>query len=94
MENYYLDYNDQNFNSTLNKYEFKGNNDKSHIYQQPRQLLVRNLISKNTIYDSILLYHSLGSGKCHALNTPIMMFDGSIKMVQDIKNLISHQIQM
>jgi len=85
MENYYLDYSNSNFNSTLNKYEFQNTDEKSHIYQHPRQLLVRNLISKNTIYDSILLYHQLGTGKCHALNTPIIMFDGSIKMVQDIK---------
>ena len=26
-----------------------------------------------------------GFGKCHGINTPIMMYDGSIKMVQDIK---------
>ena len=25
-----------------------------------------------------------GFGKCHAINTPILMFDGTIKMVQDI----------
>ncbi len=27
---------------------------------------------------------SAGSGKCHALNTPILMYDGSIKLVQDV----------
>lgn len=26
-----------------------------------------------------------GQGKCHALNTPILMYNGSIKLVQDIK---------
>jgi hypothetical protein len=26
-----------------------------------------------------------GAGKCHGINTPIIMFDGSIKMIQDIK---------
>ncbi len=31
------------------------------------------------------LLASPGAGKCHGKNTPILMFDGSIKMVQDIK---------
>lgn len=53
-------YNDINF---LEKYEFQEMPKKRHIYQQPRQLLLRNMISKNTIYDNILLYHSLGTGK-------------------------------
>ena len=33
----------------------------------------------------MLAWHSTGSGKCHAIDTPILMYDGSIKMVQDIK---------
>lgn len=53
-------YNDINL---LEKYEFQEMSKKRHIYQQPRQLLLRNMISKNTIYDNILLYHSLGTGK-------------------------------
>jgi superfamily II DNA or RNA helicase len=32
----------------------------------------------------ILLYHSVGSGKCMAVDTPVMMFDGSIKKIQDV----------
>jgi hypothetical protein len=32
----------------------------------------------------LLVYHSTGSGKCHSKDTPILMYDGSIKMVQDI----------
>ena len=68
MENY-IDYNDPHFNKMLNKYEFKDIPNKSFVYQHPRQLLVRNLISTNTIYDSILLYHSLGVGKtCAAIS--------------------------
>lgn len=35
-------------------------------------------------FKSILLYHRIGSGKCFQKNTPILMFDGSIKMVQDV----------
>lgn len=34
--------------------------------------------------NGLLLYHSIGSGKCHGINTPIMMFDGTTKIVQDI----------
>lgn len=33
----------------------------------------------------ILLYHSVGSGKCMEINTPILMYDGTIKKIQDIK---------
>ncbi len=33
----------------------------------------------------MLLSHSVGTGKCHARNTPIIMYDGSVKMVQDIQ---------
>lgn len=32
-----------------------------------------------------LIEADCGAGKCHGFNTPILMFDGSIKMVQDIK---------
>ena len=36
-------------------------------------------------YRGLLLYHGLGSGKCHRKDTPIMLYDGKIKKVQDIK---------
>ena len=36
-------------------------------------------------YKGLLLYHKLGSGKCHKKNTPILLHNGEIKMVQDIK---------
>jgi hypothetical protein len=32
----------------------------------------------------LLAWHSTGSGKCHAKDTPILMYDGSVKMVQDV----------
>ncbi len=35
-------------------------------------------------FKGLLLYHRLGSGKCFSRDTPIMMFDGSIKKVQNI----------
>jgi DNA polymerase III delta prime subunit len=39
---------------------------------------------------NLLLYGPKGSGKCHAIDTPILMYDGSIKMVQDI--LVGEQL--
>ncbi len=32
----------------------------------------------------ILLYHSVGSGKCMDKNTPILMYNGKIKLIKDI----------
>ena len=42
---------------------------------------------KNPNYTTtaIGLYGNKGLGKCHGIDTPILMFSGSIKMVQDIK---------
>jgi hypothetical protein len=50
----------------------------------PNQKLIKNFISPLTPYRSLLIYHSVGVGKCHAYDTPILMHDGSIKLVQDI----------
>jgi superfamily II DNA or RNA helicase len=61
----------------ISKYEFtqtnvkKDENDKytKDIYHQPHQTFLRNWISKNTIYDNILIYHGLGTGKtCVAIS--------------------------
>jgi hypothetical protein len=49
------------------------------------QKIVRDYMNLYTPYRGLLLYHGLGSGKCHAKNTPIMMSDGTIKLVQDIQ---------
>lgn len=51
----------------------------------PNQKFIKTFISPLTPYNSLLLYHGVGVGKCHAKDTPIIMFDGTIKMVQDIK---------
>ena len=50
----------------------------------PHQAFTRNFMSFQTPYNSLLLYHGLGTGKCHAKGTPIMMYDGNIKLVEDI----------
>lgn len=49
------------------------------------QRFLRDYMQNSSPYRGILLYHGLGSGKCHGYNTPILMYDGTIKMVQNIK---------
>ena len=51
----------------------------------PNQQFVKNFLSIQTPYNSLLLYAGLGTGKCHAKGTPIMMHDGNIKLVEEIK---------
>lgn len=54
-------------------------------------LLEHQIEPVNTLIDKCqenlggILTLPTGFGKCHAIDTPIMMFDGSIKKVQDIK---------
>jgi hypothetical protein len=48
------------------------------------QKLIKTFMSPLTPYNSLLLYFGVGIGKCHALNTPILMYDGSIRYVQDV----------
>ena len=54
---------------------------------QPReqQSILPNYINPNTPYKGVILMHGTGSGKCHKINTPILMYNHSIKMIQDIR---------
>jgi hypothetical protein len=77
----------KNDESILDKVEFtehRSENKRDHIHQEPTQMLLRNYISKVTPYESVLLYHSVGVGKCHKVDTPILMYDGTTKLVQNI----------
>ena len=47
-------------------------------------MVMKNVAMKKGSQRGMLAWHSTGSGKCHAKDTPILMFDGSVKMVQDI----------
>ncbi len=47
-------------------------------------MVLKQSVIKNTNKRGILAWHSTGAGKCHAIDTPILMFDGKIKLVQDI----------
>ena len=71
----------------LNKEEFVNNSSnkkKNFLHQEPSQILLRNYISKVTPYENILVYHEVGVGKCHEKDALILMYDGTIKKVQDI----------
>ena len=48
------------------------------------QQFLRDYMQNNSPYRGILLYHGLGSGKCHAKDSKIIMHDGTIKLVQNI----------
>jgi hypothetical protein len=84
-------YNSQFIDKLLNKGEFAINksthtnkNKSGEFILAQNQIFIKKLISPNTPYKSLLLYHSTGTGKCHQINTPILMYNGSIKMVQNL----------
>lgn len=58
---------------------------KAHITFTPTQDFVRHYFQPSSAYKGLLLYHSVGTGKCHAKDTPILMYDGTIKIVQNVK---------
>ena len=51
---------------------------------QSYQLFVRNFMNPNTPNRSVHVGFATGTGKCHAADTPILMYDGTTKMVQDL----------
>ena len=51
----------------------------------PTQNFVRHYFQPNSAYKGILLAHSVGTGKCHAKDTGLLMYDGTIKRVQDVQ---------
>ena len=66
-----------------NKIMLKMSNELSSIKLKPKQDEAYSALVRG---ESIFLTGPAGTGKCLALNTPIIMFDGSIKMVQDVKS--------
>ena len=51
---------------------------------QIMQMLGQLVTNPQAIGSAIAIKGPMGTGKCHGINTPILMYDGSIKMVQDI----------
>lgn len=59
---------------------------KSEIVQfTPTQDFVRHYFKPMSAYKGLLLDHGVGTGKCHSRDTPILMYDGTIKKVQDVQ---------
>lgn len=52
-------------------------------FSKSQEFLSRFFVPRNDT-KGILMYHSVGSGKCHKIDTPILMYDGTVKKVQDI----------
>jgi hypothetical protein len=54
------------------------------IKYSPTQDFIRHYFSPLNPLKGMLLWNSVGTGKCHAKNTPILMYNGAVKLVQDI----------
>ena len=55
------------------------------ITYSPTQDFIRHYFTPESPIKGMVLWQSVGTGKCHAKDTPILMYDGTIKMVQDIQ---------
>lgn len=62
----------------------KGGNNQVITYT-PTQDFIRHYFTPTNPVKGMLIFHSVGTGKCHAKDTPILMHDGTVKMVQDIQ---------
>jgi hypothetical protein len=52
---------------------------------QIMQVVAQWIVNPDAVGNVIALQGPMGVGKCHAKDTPILMYDGSIKLVQDIE---------
>lgn len=55
------------------------------VKQEILEFVARKVTNPNGKGHVLALHGVKGTGKCHGLNTPILMYDGSVKMVQDVK---------
>ena len=60
-------------------------NTKGNFELRLNQKFIRDYLSLDSPYRGLLLYHGLGSGKCMAKGTELLMYDGSIKKIENIK---------
>lgn len=72
-------------NMNVEKYKSKQSGGTQLMNLTPTQEFVSTFYTPQSPQKGMLLWHSVGTGKCWAKDTPILMFDGSIKMVQDVK---------
>jgi len=73
-------------NETFSRYRADGKiyDIKSNFVPFKYQKLIRDYMQNKSPYRGILMYHGLGTGKCLKKGTPIIMYDGSIKKVENI----------
>ena len=83
---------DENFNLAIFKKKEFNDNILGPYEEFPKkgdllkaQETISRFFSSRTPYDRLLLLWEMGSGKCHKIDTPIIMSNGQIKMVQDIQ---------
>ncbi len=79
----FIDVNNTNYPDTLfNELSNELNNNKDNTLFEYQN----NVFNYMTKLDKrgILLYHAVGTGKCMGINTPILMYDGTIKYIQNI----------
>ena len=55
------------------------------------QILLENIINPNTQYEGLLIFHGLGTGKCH-LGDSNVYINGNVMKIKDIWNIHSNQI--
>ena len=55
------------------------------IPQSVVNMVMKNIVQKKSTNRGLLAWHSTGSGKCLALGTKVIMYDGRAKEVQDIE---------
>ena len=75
------------FSKTFLKFRATGKQEPMKNTYEPYnyQKLLRAFMQNNSPYRGILLFHGLGTGKCHGKNTKILMYHGGVKNVQDIE---------
>lgn len=52
---------------------------------QIMQMVGQWIANPGAMGTAVAIHGPMGTGKCHGIDTPILMYDGSIKMVQDIQ---------
>ena len=74
-------------NETFSKYRSDGRllQPTSNFSAFKYQKLIRDYMQNKSPYRGILLYHGLGTGKCLKKGTPIIMYNGKIKPVENIE---------
>lgn len=91
VQDWYVDYFEKNGISSPFKYNedniskgFEQICNNKEYTLQPHQKFIGAHMSNMTDFGGLLCSQNLGSGKCMGINTPVLMFDGSIKMCQDV----------